>query len=159
MIAYLSGGMEHANNYGAACRKDITQWLDASLEHSAIDPVIESKKLIAENNAKDFRNWKETDPDKFIEFIRLAIKKDLDGVVDKSDYIICLWDKSVFKGRGTHGEVTLAHYSRKPIYLVNQLPITDLSGWIMSCATEIVNYFESLKIILYIKYPNVKNRS
>lgn len=159
MIAYLSGGMEHANNYGAAWRKDITQWLNESLEHSAIDPVIESKKLIAENNAKDFRNWKETAPDKFIEFIRLAIKKDLDGVVDKSDYIICLWDKSVFKGGGIHGEVTLAHYSRKPIYLVNQLPITDLSGWIMSCATEIVNDFESLKIILYIKYPNVKNRS
>ena len=159
MIAYLPGGMEHANNYGAAWRKDITQWLNESLEHSAIDPVIESKKLIAENNAKDFRNWKETDPDKFIEFIRLAIKKDLDGVVDKSDYIICFWDKSVFKGGGIHGEVTLAHYSRKPIYLVNQLPITDLSGWIMSCATEIVNDFESLKIILYIKYPNVKNRS
>ena len=136
MIAYLPGGMEHANNYGAAWRKDITQWLNESLEHSAIDPVIESKK-----------------------FIRLAIKKDLDGVVDKSDYIICLWDKSVFKGGGIHGEVTLAHYSRKPIYLVNQLPITDLSGWIMSCATEIVNDFESLKIILYIKYPNVKNRS
>ena len=151
--------MEHANNYGASWRKDITQWLNESLEHSAIDPVIESKKLIAENNAKDFRNWKETAPDKFIEFIRLAIKKDLDGVVDKSDNIICLWDKSVFKGGGTHGEFTLAHYSRKPIYLVNQLPITDLSGWIMSCATEIVNDFESLKIILYIKYPNVKNRS
>lgn len=158
MIAYLSGGMEHANNDGADWRKDITQWLDESLEHSVIDPVIESKKLIAENNAKDFRNWKETDPDKFIEFIRLAIKKDLDGVVDKSDYIICLWDKSVFKGGGTHGEVTLAHYSRKPIYLVNQLPITDLSGWIMSCATEIVNDFESLKKILYNKYPNVKKR-
>ena len=158
MIAYLSGGMEHANNDGADWRKDITQWLDESLEHSVIDPVIESKKLIADNNAKDFRNWKKTDPDKFIEFIRLAIKKDLDGVVDKSDYIICLWDKSVFKGGGTHGEVTLAHYSRKPIYLVNQLPITDLNGWIMSCATEIVNDFESLKKILYNKYPNVKKR-
>ena len=151
--------MEYANNYGADCRKDITQWSDESLEHSVIDPVIESKKLIAENNAKDFRNWKETDPDKFIEFICLAIKKDLDGVVDRSNYIICLWDKSVFKDGGTHGEVTLAHYSRKQIYLVNQLPITDLSGWIMSWATEIVNDFESIKIILYIKYPNVKNRS
>jgi hypothetical protein len=158
VIAYLSGGMEHANNDGADWRKDITQWLDESLEHSVIDPVIESKKLIADNNAKDFRNWKKTDPDKFIEFIRLAIKKDLDGVVDKSDYIICLWVKSVFKGGGTHGEVTLVHYSRKPIYLVNQLPITDLNGWIMSCATEIVNDFESLKKILYNKYPNVKKR-
>ena len=128
MIAYLSGGMEHANNDGADWRKEITQWLNESLEHSVIDPVIESKKLIAENNAKDFRNWKQTDPDRFIEFIRLAIKKDLDGVVNKADYIICLWDKSVFKSGGTHGEVTLSHYSRKPIYLINQLPITDLSG-------------------------------
>ena len=158
MIAYLSGGMEHANNDGADWRKEITQWLNESLEHSVIDPVIESKKLIAENNAKDFRDWKKTGPDKFIEFIRLAIKKDLDGVVDKSDYIICLWEKSVFKGGGKHGEVTLAHYSRKPIDLVNQLAIIDLSGWIMSCATGIVNDFESLKIILYNKYPNVKNR-
>ena len=159
MITYLSGGLEHVNNYGADWRKDITQWLDESFEHSVIDPVIELKNLISENNVKDFRNWKATDPDKFIEFIRLAIKKDLDGIVDKSDYIICLWDKSVFKGGGTHGEVTFAHYSRKPIYLVNQLPIKDLSGWIKSCATEIVNDFESLKIILHIKYPNVKNRS
>ena len=126
MIAYLSGGMEHANNDGADWRKDITQWLDESLEHSVIDPVIESKKLIAENNAKDFRNWKETAPDKFIEFIRLAIKKDLDGVVYKSDYIICLWDKSVYKGGGTHGEATLAHYSRKPIYLVNSITYNRL---------------------------------
>jgi len=159
VIAYLSGGMEHANNDGADWREDITHWLDESLEHSVIDPVIDSKKLIAENNANDFRNWKESDPNRFIEFIRLAIKKDLDGVVNKADYIICLWDNSVFKGGGTHGEVTLAYYNRKPIYLVNRLPITDLSGWIMSCATDIVNDFESLKKLLYNKYHNVKNRS
>ena len=80
-----------------------------------LDPVIESKKLITDHNAKDFRNWKESDPDRFIEFIRLVIKKDLYGVVRKSDYIICLWDKSILKGGGTHGEVTLAYYNRKPI--------------------------------------------
>ena len=159
MIAYLSGGMEHADNDGADWRKEITQWLNESLEHNVIDPVIESKKLITDHNAKDFRNWKESDPDRFIEFIRLAIKKDLDGVLKKADYIICLCDKSILIGGGTHGEVTLAYYNRKPIYLVNQLPITDLSGWIMSCATYLVNDFESLKKLLYNKYHNVNDRS
>ena len=43
MIAYLSGGMEHADSDGADWRKVITQWLNESLEHNVIDPVIESK--------------------------------------------------------------------------------------------------------------------
>ena len=67
--------------------------------------------------------------------------------------------KSILIGGGTHGEVTLAYYNRKPIYLVNQLPIKDLSGWIMACATGIVNDFSSPKTLLYNKYHNVDNRA
>ena len=151
--------MAHADNDKEDWRKEITKWLNESLEHNVIDSVIELKKLITDNNAKDFLNWKKSDPDRFIEFIRLAIKKDLDGIVKKADYIICLWNKIILKGGGTNCGVTLAYYNRKPIYLVNQLPITDLSGWIMSCATYIVNDFESLKKLLYNKYHNVNNRS
>ena len=44
-------------------------------------------------------------------------------------------------------------------FLVNQLPLSDLSGWIMSCATEIVTDFDRLKKILHNKYSNAKNRS
>ena len=90
VIAYLSGGMENANNDGADWRREITVWLRDNLGHSVVDPVIESNKLITENDAKDFRKWKESDPDRFRNFIRLAIKIDLDGVVNKADYVICL---------------------------------------------------------------------
>ena len=159
VIAYLSGGMENANNNGADWRREITVWLRDNLGHSVVDPVIESNKLITENDAKDFRKWKESDPDRFRNFIRLAIKIDLDGVVNKADYVICLWDESVLKGGGSHGEITLAYYNHKPIFLVNQLPLSDLSGWIMSCATEIVTDFDRLKKILHNKYSNAKNRS
>ena len=55
MIAYLSGGMENANNDGADWRREITVWLRDNLGHSVVDPVIESNKLITENDAKDFR--------------------------------------------------------------------------------------------------------
>jgi len=159
VIAYLSGGMENANNNGADWRREITVWLRDNLGHSVVDPVIESNKLITENDAKDFRKWKESDPDRFRNFIRLAIKIDLDGVVNKADYVICLWDESVLKGGGSHGEITLAYYNHKPIFLVNRLPLSDLSGWIMSCATEIVTDFDRLKKILHNKYSNAKNRS
>ena len=77
----------------------------------------------------------------------------------KVDYIVCLWDKNVFKGAGTHSEVAFAYYHNKPIYFINKFPINDLSGWIRSCATEIVNDFESLKVLLNNRYPNGKDWS
>ena len=151
--------MEYAKNGGADWRKEITLWLITNLNHSVIDPVIESKKLIKNYKEEEFRSWKQTNPEKYVEIMRRAIIKDLDAVVNKADYIICLWDENVFKGAGTHSEVTFAYYNDKPIYLINKLGINDLSGWVMSCATEIVNDFESLKVLLNNKYHNVKDRS
>ncbi len=159
MISYLSGAMEYAKNGGADWRKEITIWLNQNLNHSVIDPVVESKKLIKNYKEEEFRSWKQTDPEKYIEIIRLAIKKDLDHVINKADYLICLWDENVFRGAGTHSEVTFAYYHNKPIYLVNKLNINDLSGWIMSCATEIVNDIESLKVLLNNRYYNGDIRS
>ena len=149
--------MENAKNDGAEWREEITVWLTQNLNHSVIDPVVESKKLIKNYKEDELRSWKQTDPEKYVEFIRMAIKKDLDAVINKADYVICLWDQNVFKGAGTHSEVTFAYYHGKPIYLVNKLPINDLSGWIMSCASEIVNDFESLKILLNNRYNNGKH--
>ena len=40
MIAYLSGGMENADNEGTNWRAEITTWLKESLDHDVIDPVI-----------------------------------------------------------------------------------------------------------------------
>ena len=70
---------------------------------------------------------------------------DLEAVVNQADYLIVKWDKSVFKGGGTHGEVTMAYWLEKPVYLVNNLPINDISSWIFSCSDEIFDNFESLK--------------
>ncbi len=159
MIAYLSGGMEHANNDGEKWRKEITVWLNKKLSHNVVASVIESKKLILENNAKDFRNWKKTDSDRFIQFICVAISKDLDAVVNKVDYIICLWVTNVLNGGGTHSEITIGYYHKKTIYFINKLPVMRLSGWIMSCATEIFDDFDSLKNTLHEKYHNANNRS
>ena len=69
----------------------------------------------------------------------------IDGVINKADYVICLWDDGVVKGGGTHGEVTIAYHFNIPVYLVNTLPFDELSGWIFSCCTEVFPDFTNLK--------------
>ncbi len=145
MIAYLSGAMENAKNEGSGWRDNITIWLKDNLDHSVIDPVIETAKLVDKTESQNYRNWKTSDPNMFKKFVRQAIDNDLNSVVNKTDYLICLWNQEVLSGGGTHGEVTMAYYHNKPIYLINQLNVPNqLSGWIMSCATEVFKDFESM---------------
>ena len=148
MIAYLSGPIENARNDGAGWRNDITQWLGKELNHQVFNPVDETKSIIKELNAVDFRLMKTTNPEQYKKIIRKIIQVDLDAVVKSSDYLIVNWDKSVFKGGGTHGEITMAYWFNKPIYMVNALPIEDVSSWIFSCTEYICSNFEDLKIKL-----------
>jgi hypothetical protein len=145
MIAYLSGAMENAKNEGSGWRNEITIWLREEINHSVIDPVIDTARLVERTESHDYRNWKTSDPNKFRKFVRQAIDNDLNSVVNKSDYLICLWNQEVLAGGGSHGEVTMAYYYNKPIYLINQLDDSELSGWIMSCATEIFTDFNSMQ--------------
>ena len=152
MIAYLSGGMENAFNEGAAWRVDISNWLEQNLGHDVIDPVLETQKLVLEHNSHNYRNWKNTDPKRFKDFFRLLIDHDLRSVIDKADYLIVFLDKSILKGGGTHGEVTMAYWVNKPVYLVNTIPRRDLSAWISSCSTDLYDSFDELKNALLSKY-------
>jgi hypothetical protein len=145
MIAYLSGAMEYAKNEGSGWRNEITIWLKDNLNHSVIDPVIETAHLVEKTKSQNYRNWKTSNPNKFKKFVRQAVDNDLNAVVNKADYLICLWNNDVLSGGGTHGEITLAYYHNKPIYLINQLNNIELSGWIMACATEIFTEFKSIQ--------------
>ena len=91
---------------------------------------------------------KTTDPKQYKKIIRKIIQVDLDAVVKGSDYLIVNWDESVFKGGGTHGEITMAYWFNKPIYMVNSLPIEDVSSWVFSCTEYVFSNFEDLKIKL-----------
>lgn len=148
MIAYLSGPIENAHNDGADWRNDITQWLGKELNHQVFNPVNETKNIIKEFSKVNFRSMKTTNPEQYKKIIRKIIQVDLDAVVKGSDYLIVNWDKSVFKGGGTHGEITMAYWFNKPIYMVNALPIEDVSSWIFSCTEYICSNFEDLKIKL-----------
>ncbi len=152
MIAYLSGAMEYADDEGEGWRKNITEWLTLNLDHSVINPVEESRLIISNTDSHDYRNWKETDLVRYKNFINKFVIRDIEAVTKEANYIICLWNKEVFKGAGTHGEVTLAFEHSIPVYVVNQIPLTNLSGWIIACSTEIFENFEELKLFLLSKF-------
>ena len=152
MIAYLSGAMEYAVDEGSGWRIDMSNWLSAHLGHKVIDPVEESRLLMIKEDSVDYRSWKESDTERYRQFVRQCVDRDIKAVTEEVDYIICLWNTDVFKGAGTHGEVTLAFQHNVPVYLVNQIPLRDLSGWIMACSSEIFNNIEELKAFLLEKF-------
>lgn len=148
MIAYLSGPIENAANDGANWRELITPWLKDKIGHDVFNPVLATRKITSHLTNTEFREMKNTNPEKYKNLIRQIIDIDIKAVVEESDYLIVNWNKSVFRGGGTHGEITLAYYLKKPIYLVNHVPIDDLSSWIFSCATEVFDSFDDMKIHL-----------
>ena len=152
MIAYLSGPIENAENDGADWRKSLTPWIKNTLSHKVFDPVIATRDITKGLTSSEFRKMKRSNPDKYKKLIREIINIDIDAVVNNSDYLIVNWNKSVFRGGGTHGEITLAYFLKKPIYLVNNVPFDDLSSWIFSCSTEVFDSFEDLKTHLIKKY-------
>ena len=152
MIAYLSGPIENAENDGAGWRELITQWLKNEIGHDVFNPVEATRDIIKGLSNEQFRRMKKIEPQNYKRLIRQIIDIDIEAVVEQSDYLIVDWNKSVFKGGGTHGEITLAYYLKKPIYLVNHVPLDDLSSWIFSCATEVFDSFDDMKIHLLSKY-------
>ena len=152
MIAYLSGPIENAENDGANWRESITPWLKDEIKHDVFNPVLATRKIISNLTNTQFREMKDTNPKKYKNLIRQIIDIDIKAVVGETDYLIVNWNKSVFRGGGTHGEITLAYYLKKPIYLVNHVRLDDLSSWISSCATEVFDSFDDMKIHLLSEY-------
>ena len=150
MIAYLSGPIENAENDGVDWRNMMTEWLSSNLNHRVFDPVKETKSIIDEISMEEFRLLKTKDLSKYKKIFRKIIKIDLEAVFNEADYLIVKWDESVFKGGGTHGEITMAYWLNKPVYLVNSLPINDVSSWVLSCSDEVFDSFDSLKKRLLI---------
>ena len=150
MIAYLSGPIENAENDGADWRLSMTHWLKDEINHNVFNPVEATRGTISGITNDDFREMKKTEPEKYKKLVRKIIDIDIKAVVENSDYLIVNWDESVFKGGGTHGEITLAYYLKKPVYLINHVPIDDLSSWIFSCSTEVFDSFDDLEYFYFI---------
>ena len=149
MKAYLSGGMEYAENEGINWRREIQNWIESKLHHSVFNPNIESDNFFKKNYPDvDFREIKKSNLKLYQEIVRHLVDIDCKEIAAHSDYIICYWDDGAVKGAGTKGELTMAKYFGKPVYLVTSFPPQDIPGWVLGCTTKLFNSFDELKLFL-----------
>jgi hypothetical protein len=157
MKVYLSGGMEYAGDHGAGWRDDLENWIVNELGHDVFNPVNESRKLWPEYFSRsDQKTAKKTEPEVYNVFVREIVRRDSEEVANRADYLICYWDAGAQQGAGTQGEVTIARFFGKPVYLVSALPYEEIPGWIMGCATNMFSSFDRLKSFLIQTYRNGK---
>jgi len=151
MLAYLCGAIEYSPDHGKAWRAEITPFLN-TLGHEVYDPALDEKKNLGEEEVREFRAWKANDLQRFQRTVRKIIDYDLDWIERRCDYIIAFWDEYAGRGAGTQGELTVAHRRGIPVYMVSAVPVAQISGWILGCATEVFGNFCELKNFLELKY-------
>ncbi len=151
--AYLSGGMEYAQNEGADWREEIQTWLRAHLRHAAFNPTKESAKYLSRKVPKeDFRALKFKDLKRFTKLVAGIVDRDSGEIARRSDYVICYWDRSAHRGAGTKGELTVARLFRKPVYMVTEMKPDNIPGWVLGCVTKMFPSFRDLKLFLLKTY-------
>ncbi|MGB2958099.1 MAG: hypothetical protein WBG01_14995 [Bacteroidota bacterium] len=146
---YLSGGMEYATNEGRDWREEMQKWLHKELEWEVFNPNEESDRFLrAHIGGIDFRELKQNDPEKFAEVVTKIVDHDCEEIARRTDILVCYWDDSAARGAGTKGEITIAHFFRKPVYLVTAIPPADIPGWVLGCTSKMFPGFQELKAFL-----------
>ena len=141
MLFYLAGSIEYSPDLGKGWRAEITPLLQ-SLGHSVYDPALDEMKNLTADEVAQFRSWKSSDLDRFQQTIRKIIAYDLDLIEHRCDALVCYWDQYAGRGAGTQGELTFAHRKGIPVYMICAIPVVQISGWLLGCATEVFLSFE-----------------
>jgi len=151
--AYLSGGMEHAPRAGARWRTELQKWIETELGHRVFNPVVASERYLTKHYPGiSQKRLKRTNLTDFQKLVSALVMIDCLEIARRTDYVICLWDESAAKGAGTKGELTIAKYFGKPVYVVTTMRQADIPGWIIGCTTKLFSEFDQLKNFLKARY-------
>lgn len=151
--AYLSGGMEFAKGEGIDWRMEMHNWITGALGHIVYNPNVESDAFLAREYPNGrFRDLKNENIDRYVTLVRGLIDMDIQEIAERTDYVICNWDESAQRGAGTKGEVTMARFKGKPVYMVTTMPQADIPGWVLGCTTKVFGSFSQLKEFLLETY-------
>src|ERR1700722_15475515 len=150
MLAYLCGPIEFAPDGGKLWRRKLTPFLHNDLGHRVYDPAEDEKKNLTDEEAGHFREWKETDVERFRRVVRKIIQYDLDIVENRADYVICCLsgERAALASGGTSSELTFARRRGIPVSLVTDASIEEISGWVLACADRVFADIDELKKFL-----------
>lgn len=141
---YLSGGMQYAENLGAAWRVTCSQRL-REMNYFPLDIT----ELDVAYTAKHGQLY-QPDRSRHLEF-KSDIRKhfvhtDLSLIRNVSDALIVLYDESARRGAGTISECQYAYNLNMPIFLVSEYPDIhqETPGWLQALTTKMFGGFEDL---------------
>jgi hypothetical protein len=152
LLFYLAGSIEYSPDLGKGWRAEITPLLK-SLGHEVYDPAEDEMKNLTETEAGEFRSWKKNDLLRFQQTVRKIIAYDLDLIEQRCDAIVCYWDQYAGRGAGTQGELTVAHRLGIPVYMICGVPVEEVSGWLLGCASEVFADFEGFRRFVSSSLP------
>lgn len=146
---YLSGGMEYALDEGRDWRTMMQEWLMKTLHCEVFNPNVESDAFFrTQYPGLDIRGLKGKDIVQFASIMTQLVEIDSREIAERSDLVVCHWDESAMKGAGTKGELTIARYFGKPVYMVTSMPLEEIPGWVLGCTTLVFGSFDELKKFL-----------
>jgi len=152
MLAFLCGGMEFSPDGGRQWRERIRLWIQENLNHRVYDPAFEARRALNEEDLRSFSDWKLTDLERFRKAMRIVINHYIDAMASQADYVVCLWDEAAARGGGTQAGLTAAYRKGIPVYLVTEMPVEEVSGWVVACTTKMLPSFDDLKSFLSLTY-------
>ena len=154
MFAFLCGAMEYAPDGGCVWRAEMRLWLQDNLGHRVYDPCEEAHRILSEEDLRALPAWKASDFERYSKTMRFIVNHDLDVMEKEADYVVCLWDEAAARGAGTQGEVTAAHRKGIPVYLVTDMAVQQIGGWLLGCVDKVFPDFDGLKAFLTLAYGN-----
>ncbi len=138
--------MEYAINEGRDWRNALQQWLEQTMNCAVFNPNQESDRFLQTKLPDaDFRSLKASDPDRYKSIVSELVLLDCNEIAHRSDFVICYWDASSMRGAGTKGELTIAKYFEKPVYMVTTAHSDEIPGWVLGCTTSVFSSFDELK--------------
>ncbi len=152
MLAFLCGAMEYSPDGGQQWRERMRLWLQETLNQRVYDPTEEAHRILSEEELRNFSQWKTNDLERYRKILRVIINRDLDVMTTQADYVVCFWDEAAARGGGTQAELTAAYRKAIPIYLVTEVPLEQVSGWVLGCTDRIFSSFDELKAFLLATY-------
>ncbi len=152
MLAFLCGGMEYSPDGGRQWRERVRLWLQENLNHWVYDPSEEARRILSEEEVRNLPEWKKTDLERYRKVLRFIINHDMDVMANRADYVVCSWDEAAARGGGTQAELTAACRKGIPVYLVTEMPLDEISGWVLGCADKVFASFDELNFYLATTY-------
>jgi hypothetical protein len=156
MRAYLCGPIDFTQNGEKLWRRKLVPFLRDQFGHRVLDPSEEATRNLTDEETANLRQWQTADLDRFRRAIRKIIAANLDLIENKTDYLVCYWDASTARSANAPAELTAAHRTGIPVYLVTDLPVEEISEWILGCSDQIFSSVESLKEFLTARFSREK---